>query len=77
MTYEHNANIIDIHDIHVWSLDGDYHVFSAHILIAANTSNEEVIELKTKIHHLLAEEKIPHATLEIEFKGESCHLETH
>jgi cobalt-zinc-cadmium efflux system protein len=70
---ETQANIINIHDIHVWSLDGDYHVLSAHILIDKNTSNQEVIDLKKKIHQLLSVEKIPHATLEIEYEGEQCN----
>lgn len=74
---ELNPDVLDIHDIHVWSLDGDYHVLSAHILVSNNLSSEAIIELKSKIHKQMAEEKIPHATLEIEYEGESCHLEKH
>jgi cobalt-zinc-cadmium efflux system protein len=68
-------HVEDIHDIHLWSLDGDYHVFTAHIVFKKNTSNDIIIDTKRQIHQILSQHLIPHATLEIEFEGESCYLE--
>jgi hypothetical protein len=36
---------------------------------------EELVELKKEIRILLKEEKIQHATIEFEIKGEKCEFE--
>lgn len=70
-------NVIEVHDIHIWSLDGDYNVLSVHIVINDNLPRELIIQVKSNVHKKLMELNIPHATLEIEFNSEKCHLENH
>ncbi|MGE0634043.1 MAG: cation diffusion facilitator family transporter [Pseudobdellovibrionaceae bacterium] len=61
-------NIVEIHDIHAWTLDGDRHIISLHIvirdiLIAASTKNQ-VREVMAKLGKF-------HTTIEVELEGES------
>ncbi len=69
--------VIGVHDVHVWSLDGDYNVLTAHVVVPEDTSMQQLANLKKVIHNKLKDYKIPHATLEFELQAESCHLENH
>mgnify|MGYP003987148945 FL=1 len=71
------ANVLDVHDVHLWSLDGDYNVLTAHIIVPEETTMQDLACLKKEIHTKLKAYKIPHATLEFELYKENCHLEAH
>ncbi|MFT6970644.1 MAG: cobalt-zinc-cadmium efflux system protein [Roseivirga sp.] len=64
--------ITGVHDCHVWSMDGEYNVLSAHLVIEAAISMDEMANIKTKAKSLLKQEHIDHATFEFEGKGEHC-----
>lgn len=66
--------ISSIHDIHLWSLDGESNVMTLHVVIAQDLSVAESHALKCRIRTLLNEKKITHATIEIEVMGEECEL---
>lgn len=59
--------VVDVHHIHIWSLDGHNNFATMHIV-----SNKCQTELKEKIREELAEHGINHATLEFENEGEHC-----
>lgn len=69
--------VMGVHDVHVWSLDGDYNVLTAHVVVPEDTTMQQLADLKKIIHYKLQDYKIPHATLEFELQEESCHLENH
>lgn len=60
--------IIDVHHIHVWSMDGLHNYATMHIV-----TNADSHEIKEKIRKELREYGIGHATLELESEGELCH----
>jgi len=62
--------IIDVHHIHIWSLDGQNNFATMHIV-----TNAEPHEIKEKIREELREHGISHVTLELENDGEHCHDE--
>lgn len=72
--------IIDVHHIHIWSIDGYNNYATLHII--SNNAN-----IKEKIREELAEHNIKHVTIEIEKEDEHCnekdckisteHIETH
>lgn len=64
--------ITDVHDCHVWSMDGAYNVLSAHLVIEKEISMTEMANIKSKAKSLLKKERIDHATFEFEGKGEHC-----
>jgi cobalt-zinc-cadmium efflux system protein len=68
-------NVESIHDVHVWSMDGDYNVFSAHLVIDDNLSVNKIIEIKKQARKVFHKFNISHETLEFEYKSEACNFE--
>lgn len=62
------GGVLDVHHVHIWSMDGQNNYATMHIVTNANAG-----EIKEKVRHELAEHNIGHATLEIEAEGEHCH----
>lgn len=63
--------VISVHHIHVWSMDGQNNYATMHVV----TNCEEHHEIKEKIREELAEHGIGHVTLELEKENEHCHEE--
>ena len=59
-------SVLDIHHIHIWSLDGVKTCMTAHISIDKKLSFEKVNDIKLKIREKLKPFKISHLTLEME-----------
>ena len=68
-------NVEDIHDVHAWSLDGNYHVLSLHVVISQIPDPETLVLLKNQIREQTLKMGIDHATIEIELPSEACVLE--
>ena len=65
--------IIDIHHIHIWSIDGCNTYATMHIV-----TNIDGKEAKRIVREELLEHNIKHATIEIELEGENCdHIRCH
>ena len=67
--------IESIHDLHVWSIDGNYNVLTVHIVLKQALDLNKLAELKLKIRDSLTAEGIQHATFEFETANESCNFE--
>lgn len=61
------------HDCHVWSMDGQYHILSIHLVVEKYNSIEELSEIKKEAKKLLHQEHIDHATIEFETTEEDCN----
>jgi len=60
--------VIDIHDIHIWSLEGETDVFTAHAVLDKETlKNPEPTKLTIK--ETLLKHHIEHSTIELESKN--------
>jgi cobalt-zinc-cadmium efflux system protein len=66
--------IKEIHDLHVWSLDGNHHISSLHILLNENVSEGMIIRIKQEVRLIFDKLNIQHVTIEIEYQDESCEL---
>ena len=60
-------NVIDVHHIHVWSIDGYSNYATMHVV--CDKSDKKV---KHEIREELEEHGISHVTIELEEKGEEC-----
>jgi len=69
------ADISDVHDLHIWSVDGEYNVLTVHIVLHENMQQEKLTDLKQKIKSRLHDFNIQHVTIEFEMKDEMCELE--
>ncbi len=61
-----------LHHVHLWSLDGEHHVLTAHIVLSQNLTTAEQLELKQQIHRTLEPHRLVHTTIEFEFPDEVC-----
>ena len=66
--------VTDLHDCHVWSMDGNYHILSLHLQLDKDYRLSEQARLKKKITTLLKYESINHITIEFEGNNEKCEL---
>lgn len=62
----------DVHHVHVWSLDGEQHIFTGHLIVDARLSVMEGEAIKKQVKELLTAHEIFEATLEIEPEGAEC-----
>ena len=68
-------NVESVHDVHIWSMDGEYNVLSAHVVINDNVDSDKIIEIKRQARKIFQNLKIDHETLEFEYKSEACLFE--
>ena len=62
--------IDSVHHIHCWSIDGESHVLSAHLVLQdASTDSSEI---KERVRDLVDSHVFEHITLETERPGEPC-----
>lgn len=66
-----------IHHLHLWSLDGEHHVLTAHIRVSSLETIQEYMDLKTSINAVLESNELEHTTIEIELEQETCRDELH
>ncbi|RSL35284.1 cation transporter [Salibacterium salarium] len=69
-------NVEDTHHTHIWSLDGEQHVLSTHVVLCENISKEEIMKVKTAIKEALQRYSLEHITIETEFSSDDCSLTT-
>lgn len=67
--------IEDVHDLHIWSVDGNYNVLTVHIVLSSTKEMEQLAALKVEVREMLEKEGIQHATIEFETASEKCCME--
>ena len=60
-----------IHDLHIWTLDGEKHIMTVHIVSGLPLDSETVKRLKYEARKSILELNINHITVEIEGENES------
>jgi len=69
------AEITDMHDHHVWSMDGEYNILTIHLQLDKDYNLSKQAKLKEKVRSKLKDESINHITIEFEGQDENCALE--
>lgn len=69
---KNNENILNIHHIHLWTIDGEKIYATMHVVVPNNIDKNVIIELKKYINNEAFIYKITHITLEIEYESEIC-----
>lgn len=62
------------HHTHVWSMDGEHHVLTTHIVVDSATSQSQVALLRAEIARLCADYDFAHTTVEIEWGDDECRM---
>jgi len=63
-----------LHDIHLWSMDGNEHIMTLHVVIADYVNFSRQVEIKSAIREICNSHGIHHPTIEIETTEENCEL---
>ncbi|RUO43749.1 cation transporter [Aliidiomarina taiwanensis] len=66
------AQVQEVHHMHLWSLDGEAHVLTAHVVLKQPLDAQASVELKEKIADALAAFHLEHTTIEFEWPAEDC-----
>lgn len=60
-------NVISIHDLHIWTQDGNSHVMTLHIVAEKNYET-----IKLKVREMVKAYNIDHVTIELEGEDSAC-----
>lgn len=65
-------NVVGAHHTHTWTLDGESHVFSTHLVMKCDCTRADVVAVKRRVHELLRGHHFLHTSIEVELEGEDC-----
>jgi cobalt-zinc-cadmium efflux system protein len=65
-------HVEETHHVHLWSLDGESHVLTAHLRLDKTVDSERQKEMKEEIGKVLDPFSFLHTTIEFEFPDEYC-----
>lgn len=70
------SGIVDLHDLHVWTLTSSKDAMSAHVIVSAEANEDQVLQRITEIAR--DEFDLHHTTIQVErlsckTKGDTCH----
>ena len=68
------TGVIDIHDMHFWTMDGSYNIASLHVSVDPEMTVSETETVKLEVRNFLEKEGFAHSTIEIEPGGKNCEL---
>ena len=62
------------HHTHVWSLDGEHHVLTTHVVVDEGLSKDAILCVRSDLQGLLSTLEFSHSTIEIEFGDGDCGM---
>ncbi|MDQ9172290.1 cation diffusion facilitator family transporter [Oxalobacteraceae bacterium R-40] len=64
--------VTSVHHTHSWSIDGESHVLTTHLVMQKDADRDEIIETKNQVRDMLDKKTFEHVTVDIELEGEAC-----
>lgn len=64
------TDIESIHDVHLWTMDGENHILTLHIVIKEGVGARTLAELKSRVREIAVNFDIGHVTIETEGSDE-------
>lgn len=68
------SHVENVHHTHIWSLEGEHHVFTTHVLLKNVNSMDQIDSTKKEIISTLKPYHFTHITLETELDPNNCSL---
>lgn len=68
-------HVESLHHTHIWSLEGEHHVFTTHLKIKEISALYQIVEVKKKVKSILESYPFRHFTIETELDKETCSLQ--
>lgn len=66
------TGVVAVHHLHLWSLDGEHHVCTAHLEVTAEADLTSQRRLKEQVAEALEPFNFAHTTIELELPDEPC-----
>lgn len=66
--------VTNVHDCHVWSMDGNYNVLTLHLQLNADFKLSKQASLKEEVKSKLSNVSVHHITVEFEGPDEFCEM---
>lgn len=63
-----------VHDTHVWTLDGEHHILTTHLVLKENLDQAGISNAKLRAREIIEQSGIQHSTIEIELENEECKM---
>jgi cobalt-zinc-cadmium efflux system protein len=67
-------HVKSIHHTHLWSLDGEHHVFTTHLVLENINAYEQTDAVRAEVLDALSEYDFDHHTIQLEIDPESCKI---
>jgi cobalt-zinc-cadmium efflux system protein len=61
-----------MHHLHIWSLDGEHHVLTAHLQMTQDVTIKDMLKAKKAFRNILKKYPFEHFTVQTELKGEEA-----
>lgn len=72
---ENIKGVASSHHVHIWSQEGQHHVFTAHVKLKNVNDFKEYLKLKAEVLKILEIYNFEHFTVQFELDSETCRLE--
>ena len=74
---EHLEGVLSVHDVHIWTLNGEQHIASLHLVFDAQQypTPEAWAGLKQQVREIALGYELQHITIELDPRGCSCGME--
>jgi cobalt-zinc-cadmium efflux system protein len=69
------AGVSGVHDIHAWSMDGQYNILTLHVVVNDKADLQQIQKIKDEVRHCLQHLHVNHITIETENDQANCGLE--
>lgn len=69
------TDVEEVHDLHIWTMDGEYNILTLHLVVADDSTQAQIAEVRKEARHLLEHEHIEHVTIEVHTHSEACKLD--
>lgn len=66
------SEVEDAHDCHIWSMDGNYHILSIHLVLHKLDNEADLMRIKSRAKEILKDHGVDHSTIEFEVEKEHC-----
>ena len=74
---EQITQVISVHHTHVWSLDGENHVLTTHLVVDSTASKEDLTRIKCEFRAITSGMSLAHSTVELEFEDDCSMNNNH
>ncbi|MGB0431490.1 MAG: cation diffusion facilitator family transporter [Bacteroidia bacterium] len=71
---EQNSWVCDVHDLHIWTLDGEKNVATIHIRLNSDCNLNQMSQFKKEIRSVFNANHIQHVTIEFDSANDDCAL---